>query len=226
VFKWLAAAAAVSIVLPFGLVLLAATDPAASQASTGLANGPSVLALNAIPPVYLALYQGAARACPGLPWGVQAGIGEVESDHGQSTAPGVHSGANFAGAQGPMQFEPATFAQYAVDGNHDGTLSPFDPADAIYSAAAMLCANGAACDIRRCVCHHRSAAKPLAGRTRSLRLPSWPPEALSGSVGQGPRKAELWQDAGFEAGDGADLVAGEGQHEQAVRVGDRGVGVA
>jgi cell wall-associated NlpC family hydrolase len=87
---------------------------------------------------------GAARTCPGLPWGVLAGIGEVESDHGQSTAAGVHSGANYAGAEGPMQFEPATFAQYAVDGDHDSQLSPYDPADAIYTAAAMLCANGAA----------------------------------------------------------------------------------
>jgi cell wall-associated NlpC family hydrolase len=43
-----------------------------------------------------------------------------------------------------MQFEPATFAQYAVDGDHDGTLNIYDPADAIYTAAAMLCANGAA----------------------------------------------------------------------------------
>jgi cell wall-associated NlpC family hydrolase len=43
-----------------------------------------------------------------------------------------------------MQFEPATFAQYAADGEHDGTLNPYDPADAIYTAAAMLCANGAA----------------------------------------------------------------------------------
>ena len=38
-----------------------------------------------------------------------AAIGRVESDSGQSTAPGVASGANHAGAEGPMQFEPATF---------------------------------------------------------------------------------------------------------------------
>jgi integrase len=57
---------------------------------------------------------GAARTCPGLPWSVLAGIGKVESDHGQSTAPGIRSGANFAGAEGPMQFEPATFARYAT----------------------------------------------------------------------------------------------------------------
>ena len=56
-------------------------------------------------------------------------------------APGVHSGHNFAGAEGPMQFEPATFAAYAT--GPDRPLSPYDPADAIYTAAAMLCASGA-----------------------------------------------------------------------------------
>jgi cell wall-associated NlpC family hydrolase len=97
-----------------------------------------------IPPAYLALYMGAAQTCLGLPWGALAGIGKLESDHGRSTAPGVHSGANFAGAEGPMQFEPATFARYATDGDDDGQLSPYDPGDAIYTAAALLCANGAA----------------------------------------------------------------------------------
>ena len=42
-----------------------------------------------------------------------------------------------------MQFEPATFAQYGIDADHDGSASPYDPADAIYAAAAMLCASGA-----------------------------------------------------------------------------------
>jgi cell wall-associated NlpC family hydrolase len=144
VFKWLAACAVVAVVLPLFLLSLVAAAPTASQANASPPGGPSVLALQDIPAAFLALYMSAARTCPGLPWGVLAGIGEVESDHGQSTDPGVHSGANYAGAEGPMQFEPATFAQYAVDGNHDGRLSPYDPGDAIYTAAAMLCANGAA----------------------------------------------------------------------------------
>jgi len=53
----------------------------------------------------------------------------------------VHGGANFAGAEGPMPFEPATFAEFAT--GPDKPLSPYDPADAIYTAAAMLCASGA-----------------------------------------------------------------------------------
>jgi len=144
VFKWIAAAASAAVIFPLALLFLASAAAAPGEAGTGLAGGPSVLALADIPPSYLALFMGAAQTCPGLPWGVLAGIGKVESDDGRSTAPGVHSGANFAGADGPMQFEPATFAQYAVDGDHDGRLNVYDPADAIYSAAAMLCANGAA----------------------------------------------------------------------------------
>ena len=114
-FKWLAAGAAAVVAFPLALLFLVSAATAPSAASTGLAGGPSALALSDIPPSYLVLYLDAAQTCPGLPWGVLAGIGKVESDHGQSDAPGVHSGANFAGAEGPMQFEPATFAEYAVD---------------------------------------------------------------------------------------------------------------
>jgi cell wall-associated NlpC family hydrolase len=144
VSKWLAAAAALAVTVPLALVLLVVTTSPSSQASTTLAGGPSVQALDAIPPAYLALYLAAAQTCPGLPWAVLAGIGEVESDHGQSGAPGVHSGANYAGAEGPMQFEPATFARYAVNADPSAPPTPYNPADAIYTAAAMLCATGAA----------------------------------------------------------------------------------
>jgi peptidoglycan DL-endopeptidase CwlO len=149
VFKWLAVGAAVAVILPLALILLvtagtAASPVSATQVSAITSGGPSVLALQDIPPAYLVLYMDAAKTCPGLPWAILAGIGKVESDHGRSPLQGVRSGANFAGAEGPMQFEPATFTQYAVDGDHDGQLSPYDPADAIFTAAAMLCADGAA----------------------------------------------------------------------------------
>ena len=141
-FKWLAAAMAAVVALPLGLLLLVSASTS-GQASTALAGGPTALALADIPPAYLVLYMDAAQTCPSLPWGVLAGIGKVESDHGRSDAPGVHSGANYAGAEGPMQFEPATFAEYAVDADHDGRPDVYDPADAIHTAAAVLCTNGA-----------------------------------------------------------------------------------
>jgi hypothetical protein len=97
-----------------------------------------------IPARYLTLYRQAARTCPGLSWPVLAGIGTMESDNGRSRARGVHRGKNREGAEGPMQFEPATFAEYAVRADRAARLTPYDPADAVFTAARMLCADGAA----------------------------------------------------------------------------------
>ena len=145
VIKVIAAAGSAAVLMPLLIILLVTAGPAPTAAKapapTGLSGTATALARQNIPPDYLIWYMDAARTCPGLPWSVLAGIGTVESGNGQSTATGVHSGANFAGAEGPMQFEPATFAEYAA--GPDQPLSPYDPADAIYAAAAMLCASGA-----------------------------------------------------------------------------------
>lgn len=97
----------------------------------------------AVPEAWESIEQSAAATCRGLEWSVIAAIGRVESDSGRSSLPGVDSGANAAGAEGPMQFEPATFDAYAVVGPGGLTPpSPYDPVDAVYTAAHMLCANG------------------------------------------------------------------------------------
>jgi hypothetical protein len=108
-----------------------------ATASTGVA---------AIPSDVLTIYIEASATCPGLSWPLLAAIGTVESDNGTSTAPGVDSGANFAGAEGPMQFEPSTFAEYAepVPPGGANPPSPYDEVDAVYAAARLLCTNGAA----------------------------------------------------------------------------------
>jgi cell wall-associated NlpC family hydrolase len=134
-----------------GLVLAAAL--LAGAAGAGIASifgggdvAPSATAVAQIPSAMLALYQEAAATCAGLPWTVLAAIGTVESDNGASDLPGVHSGANSAGAEGPMQFEPATFAEYDTPVPPGGSEppSPYDATDAVYAAARLLCANGAA----------------------------------------------------------------------------------
>lgn len=107
----------------------AAASSAASRVSTARAS--------AVPADFKRLYVGASKTCPGLSWTVLAAIGQVESGHGRN------AGTSSAGAQGPMQFLPETFAHYAVDGDHDGDKDIFDPADAIFTAARYLCANGA-----------------------------------------------------------------------------------
>jgi cell wall-associated NlpC family hydrolase len=148
VIKLVAGACAAAAAGPLLVILLVAAGPAPPApaareltAPAGLSGAATAAAEALIPAGYLVLYEDAAQTCPGLPWSVLAGIGTVESDNGQSHLPGVHSGSNSAGAEGPMQFEPATFAEYAA--GPDKPLSPYDPADAIYTAAAMLCAQGA-----------------------------------------------------------------------------------
>jgi cell wall-associated NlpC family hydrolase len=137
----LAAGLAVAVI---GTAILAS---AASLLGVGSgAPAASAAATAKIPPAMLALYQQAAATCSGLPWTILAAIGTVESDNGQSTLPGVQSGANAAGAEGPMQFEPATFAAYDAPVPPGGVTppSPYDPTDAVYAAARLLCANGGA----------------------------------------------------------------------------------
>jgi hypothetical protein len=90
-----------------------------------------------VPGGYFALYRAAAATCPGLRWEVVAAIGQVETGHGTNVK------VSSAGAQGPMQFMPATFAAYGVDGGGDGRIDIWDPADSVFSAANYLCANGA-----------------------------------------------------------------------------------
>lgn len=74
----------------------------------------------------------------GVPWQVLAAIHLVETRFGR-----IH-GDSHAGAQGPMQFMPATWEAY---GEGDVT----DPRDAILAAGRYLAANGAPQDLRAAV---------------------------------------------------------------------------
>ena len=90
------------------------------------------------PRTYRELYIDSARYCPGLPWQVLAAIGQVESGHGRDVGP------SSAGALGPMQFMPATWAYSGVDGDGDGKADIMNPYDAVPAAALYLCRAGAA----------------------------------------------------------------------------------
>jgi Transglycosylase SLT domain len=111
---------------------LAAISASSNPSSAGYA---PITATN-LPASLRALYMRGAATCPGLPWNVLAGIGQVETDHGQN------KNVSSAGAMGPMQFMPATWAVYGVDGDGDGVANILDQADAIFSAAHYLCADG------------------------------------------------------------------------------------
>jgi peptidoglycan DL-endopeptidase CwlO len=108
----------------------------------------------AIPADYLYWYKKVGQQY-GVPWTILAGIGTVESDNGQTTLPGVHSGSNGFGAAGPMQIgiggaagnvwggapvHPASEVVSGVATDEDGgpDASVYDPADAIAGAAKYL----------------------------------------------------------------------------------------
>ena len=118
--------------------------PASGPSDSGPGPSPSGLDCSpALPAGWAQMDQAAAATCPGLPWMVLAAIGTVESGSGQSTEPGVSSGANSAGTEGPMQFEPETSAAHATVGPGGARpASPYDAVDAVYTAAALLCADG------------------------------------------------------------------------------------
>jgi peptidoglycan DL-endopeptidase CwlO len=139
--------------------LLTESGSACSSASA-TANQPpaSSAAANSIPADYLADFQ-RIGAQYGVPWVILAGIGKVESDDGQTTLPGVHSGWNAFGAAGPMQIgvtgaagntwggAPVHPASEKVDGvatdaTGDGIASVYVPADAIAGAAKYLLEHG------------------------------------------------------------------------------------
>ena len=97
-----------------------------------------------IPPFLLPIYQ-AAGVEYGVRWEVLAAINEVETDYGRNL------NVSSAGATGWMQFMPASWRTYGVDGNQDGVKDPYNPVDAIFAAARYLRAAGAERDVRRAV---------------------------------------------------------------------------
>ncbi len=92
------------------------------------------------PTSYLELFKAsAADYCPGLSWTVLAAIGQIESGDGANVGPST------AGALGPMQFLPSTWARWGIDAfGQTGPPNVMNPYDAVPSAARLLCADGAA----------------------------------------------------------------------------------
>lgn len=87
---------------------------------------------------YVKLYKESAKKYGfARDWYVLAAVGQVESNHGQNMGP------SSAGAMGPMQFLPSTWAASGVDGDGDGKANIMDPEDAVPAAAGYLKEGGA-----------------------------------------------------------------------------------
>jgi hypothetical protein len=103
---------------------------------------PDFVARGSSVPRYLrGIYQ-AAEARYGIRWEVLAAINEIETYYGRNL------NISSAGAVGWMQFMPGTWRAYGTDANGDGVKDPYDPEDAIFSAARYLKASGYADDVR------------------------------------------------------------------------------
>ena len=145
-------ALALTILLPLLAVMLALSAVSASQAQCGgaLAGGGPV---GGVPAADIPIFQGAAAqfALGDRGPSILAAINYVESTFDASTLPGVHSGANRAGAAGPMQIGIGgtagdTWDRVKVNAPGDPPGQPpnvYDEADSVYSAAHYLQASGA-----------------------------------------------------------------------------------
>jgi hypothetical protein len=113
-------------------------DPALAGVVGNLSN---LLANGDTPPGFLIPIYMEAGHRYGVPWEVLAAINAVESDYGRNL------NTSSAGAIGWMQFEPATWREWGVAADGHNIPNPYDPRDAIFSAARYLAAAGADRDI-------------------------------------------------------------------------------
>ena len=148
--------------LPGALARDVADDVAARRDLQLLAprkKGPPIRLGPALPVTRLRSYYAEAQRRSGVAWQVLAAVNYVESDFGRLREPSVD------GAQGPMQFMPATWASYGRGDIHD-------PRAAILAAARFLRAAGAPASERAALLRYNpsssyvDAVERYAGRIR------------------------------------------------------------
>lgn len=150
-----ALALGVTIVVPLMTVMLVFAA-ASSQAQCGGGAPVGVSSAPGVPSDLLVIYDRAAgRYQLGADgWAYLAAINYIETDFGQNLS------VSSAGAIGWMQFEPGTWAQYAVaaDPAKPGAApDPYDAWDAIFTAANYLQASGAPADWSQAIFAYNNA---------------------------------------------------------------------
>ena len=128
-----------------------------------------------VPPFLLSIYQ-AAGIEYGVRWEVLAAINEIETDYGRNL------NVSSAGALGWMQFMPSTWKMYGTDANKDGRKDPFNPVDAIFSAARYLKAANYENDVRRAILAYNHADWYVDSVLLRARLIAGVPADLIGSL--------------------------------------------
>ena len=120
------------------LSLRPARQAGVQRAQTSLGQNPAHVPAGR-PNSWIQLFQAsAAEYCPQLSWTVLAAIAQIESADGQNMGP------SSAGALGPMQFLPSTWARWGIDAfGFTGPPDIMNAWDAVPAAADYLCASGA-----------------------------------------------------------------------------------
>jgi hypothetical protein len=103
-----------------------------------------------IPPFLLPIYQACGTEY-GIPWEVLASINKIESGFGTNMGP------SSAGAIGWMQFLPSSWEAFGLDANGDGKKDPYNPVDAICSAAHYLKLSGGSSDLYKAIYSYNHA---------------------------------------------------------------------
>jgi murein DD-endopeptidase MepM/ murein hydrolase activator NlpD len=130
-----------------------------------------------IPLFLLPIYQ-AAAAQYGVPWQILAAINEIETNYGADLS------VSSAGALGWMQFMPATWLQYGVDALDAGYADPYNPVDAVFSAARYLRAAGAPKDLRAAIlAYNHSNAYLESVLLRAKLISSYPKTVIATLTG-------------------------------------------
>jgi Transglycosylase SLT domain len=112
-------------------------------------------------------YYREAEAATGVGWNYLAAINLIETRFGSIV------GDSTAGAQGPMQFMPSTFAAYGQGDIHA-------PRDAIMSAGRYLAANGFAGDPDRAIWHYNHADEYVRAVNQYAAILAADPAAFGG----------------------------------------------
>jgi hypothetical protein len=128
-----------------------------------------------IPPFLLPIYQAAGIEYD-IPWQILAAINEIETDYGRNLS------VSSAGAVGWMQFLPSTWKQWGVAATGNGIADPYNPVDAIFSAARYLHAAGASSDLAKAIYAYNHATWYVQSVLLRARLIGGIPSQLVGAL--------------------------------------------
>jgi Transglycosylase SLT domain len=159
--------------------LVAGQAGALAALLSGSANAASVQALDfyRIPLFLLPIYRAAAIQYD-VPWPILAAINEIETNYGTDLS------VSSAGAEGWMQFEPATWLQYGVDALNAGYADPYNPIDAIYAAARYLNVAGAAHNLSGAIfAYNHSEAYVSSVLLRARLIAAYPDQVIATLTG-------------------------------------------